>query len=332
MIEQTAEIVSRSVSKRLKAQKITFEYQAKKFLEQGATRKRNPLRPASLRTYKSQIEKNLIPLIGKVPLELVGNKAVKNVVAKLSEQGLSPRTIALNVMIIKKIRKSAVNDEGDPLYPATWNTEMIDAPEAEPMTQGSTITQEGVQEAISRAETVDKALYALLAGSGLRIAEALSIKLGPDDGVSSIWLPTENKIIVRQQRGRSGLAPTKTKAGIREVDLSGELTTFLVETFGTWKPGERPLGQPGELLFPGLENAYRVRLEKNGVSSGFHSFRRFRITHLNRMSTPTGLEYFWTGHAAGDVHGKYIMFGNEIETRKLEAARVGLGFKLPEVV
>ena len=300
--------------------KITFKQQAEKFLAEGATRKRNPLRPGSVRTYKSQIDKHLIPMIGDLPLQTIGNKVVSEVVQKMSEAGLSARTIALNVVILKKIRKSAVDSEGDQLYPATWNTEMIDAPE--PTSEGATISQEGVQDSISRANAHDKALYALLAGTGLRVAEARAIQVIEDDGVSTVWVPSESKIIVRQQMTRIGLGPTKTKAGVREVDLAPELNEYLSKNVDTYNG----------FMFPGKDSSYRKRLKKNGVTAGFHAFRRFRITHLNRMSTPTGLEYFWTGHAAEDVHSRYICFGAEIETRKTEAARIGLGFKLPEAL
>ena len=300
--------------------KITFKQQAEKFLADGATRKRNPLRPGSVRTYKSQIDKHLIPMIGDLPLQTVGNKVVSDIVSKMSAAKLSPRTIALNVVILKKIRKSAVDSEGDQLYPATWNTEMIDAPE--PTSEGATISQEGVQDSISRANAHDKALYALLAGTGLRVAEARAIQVIEDDGVSTVWVPSESKIIVRQQMTRIGLGPTKTKAGVREVDLAPELNEYLSKNVDTYNG----------FMFPGKDSSYRKRLKKNGVTAGFHAFRRFRITHLNRMSTPTGLEYFWTGHAAEDVHSRYIRFGAEIETRKTESARIGLGFKLPEAL
>lgn len=304
--------------------KITFAQQADKFLREGANRKRNPLRGASLRTYKSQIDTHLIPEIGKLPLQDVGNKVVNELVAKMSEQKLSARTIALNITIIKKIRKSAVDEDGNQLFPITWNADVIDAPVQDELpTEDTTIGQGAIQGAISRAKDTDKVLYALLAGTGLRIAEALAIKHAPDDGVSTVWIPSESKIIVRQQMTRQGLATTKTKAGQREVDLAPELNAYLNSvTFSVIGTGQH--------MFLGSQGGYRERLSSNGVTVGFHAFRRFRITHLNKMSTPTGLEYFWTGHAAGDVHGRYIKFGNEIETRKAEAARVGLGFKLEE--
>jgi len=301
--------------------KITFAQQAEKFLKEGAARKRNPLRPASIRTYRTCIN-TLVPLIGKLPLQTVGNKVVNEVVSKLSEQGYSPRSIALNVTVIKKIRKSAVNEDGDQLFPTTWNVDVIDAPSVGDDKQ-PTITASGLQDAISKADTSRKALYAVLAGTGLRIAEARALKTGPDDGVSTIWNPREAKITVRQQMTRNGLAPTKTKAGLREVDLAPELNNFLMRTVGH-------LAETHKILFDDCEGCYREHLEADGIEGGFHAFRRFRVTHLKLAGVPDALIKFWVGHAAGNVTEQYTQVAGEIESRKTWAAKAGLGFQLPK--
>ena len=167
--------------------KLTFAQQAEVFLNDCETRKRNPLRTETLRAYKSHIA-GLNPLIGGMSLEAIGNKMVAAIVTEFSERGLSPRSIGTKVFIIKAIRKSAVNDDGEQLFPITWNSRKIDAPGIDEAKRPSLTAQE-VEAAISKAFMTRKPLYALLAGSGLRIAEALAIKVGPDDGVSSVWLP-----------------------------------------------------------------------------------------------------------------------------------------------
>jgi integrase len=305
---------------KIKAKTVTFADQAEKFLADGATRKRNPLRPASLRTYRTVLN-TLLPLIGKLSLETVGNKVVKDVVTKLSDEGYSARSIALNVVLIKKIRRSAISEDGDPLFPYEWNTDVIDAPSTDGDKQ-PTVSAQQVQDAISKADTSRKALYALLASTGLRIAEALAIKAGPDDGVSTIWLPFESKIIVRQQMTRTGLGPTKTKAGVREVDLAPELNEYLSKIVNS-----------DTALYPVFmesESNYRGLLKKDGIAGGFHAFRRFRITHLRLSGVPDALIKFWVGHAAGNVTEHYTQVAGEIESRKSWAAKAGIGFKLPE--
>jgi len=314
----------------MKTKKITFEQQAERFLAEGTSRKRGPLRPSSARRYRAVID-NLNLLIGKLPLQNVGNKVVSEVVTKLSEQGYSPASIALNIVIIKKIRKSAVNDEGEQLFPITWNTQMIDAPEVTSQKQ-PTIDAVGVQDAISKADATGKALYALLAGSGLRIAEALAIKVGPDDGISTMLVPAESKIIIRQQLGRTGFGPTKTKAGQREVDLAPELIDYVLKNVWNrlWTDSSGP--KSAELIFQNSEGFYRNCLEADGIEGGFHAFRRFRITHLRMSGVPQPLIDYWDGHAASTMSERYTQVAGEIESRKQHAAKAGLGFKLPEAV
>jgi integrase len=74
-----------------------------------------------------------------------------------------------------------------------------------------------------------RALIALLAGSGMRVGEALAI--GMPGG--NVWDPEAGTITVRATlvRGRLQEAP-KTEAGNRVVDLHPELNTFLRSHFG----------------------------------------------------------------------------------------------------
>jgi integrase len=291
----------------------TFAEQAKTFLTEGSTRAKRPFRPNTIKSYKSHIE-TINPLIGDKPLEDVTNKLLKAVCEELQGQEYSAKTINDILVVIKQIVKSAVDSEGNFLYPREWNSKFIDAPSIENQKQ-PTVTAETLQEAIRRAIPQDKALYALLAGTGLRINEALGIVVF-DDGKSNFI--TEGVIHIRSQRG--GDAP-KTKSGVRQVDLAPELQNFIREN-------ARP---EGNLLFPESESTYRERLEKNGILGGFHTLRRFRISHLQSVSVPGMLIKFWNGHAAGDITERYTKVGSEIQARKEQAAKAGLGFKLETI-
>ncbi len=308
-----------------KSKKITFAQQAEWFLNDCETRKRNPLRTQTLRAYKSHIA-SLAPLIGYYPLQEVGNKAVANIVTEFSERELTPRSIAAKVFIIKAIRKSAVNDDGEQLFPITWNSRKIDAPAIDEAKR-PTVSAQQVQDAISKADMSRKALYALLAGSGLRIAEALAIKLGPDDKISTMWLPDDSKLIVRLQLGRNGFVPTKTKAGVREVDLAPELNKYLIDSYLTVPPARAA----GTRLFANGLGYYAKYLIKDGIVGGFHTFRRFRTTHLRLNGVPDALVDYWTGHAAGTITEQYTQVAGVIESRKAHAERAGLGFVLPSL-
>jgi integrase len=298
----------------------TFAEQAKTFLTEGANRAKRPFRPNTLKTYKSQIETVINPLIGSNNLQDVNNALLKSVCLELGEQEYSAKSIGDILTVIKQIVKSAVDSEGNFLYPRVWNTKFIDAPSVEDQKQ-PTIDASSLSEALSKAAWSEKPLFVILAATGLRIAEALALHVGPDNGITSYWIPQESKIIVRQQRDGGNFGPTKTKAGVREVDLAPELNEFLKQTI-------RASAQSTYLLFPQSEAFYRESLVKIGILGGFHTLRRFRVSYLKSVSVPDMLIKFWSGHAAGDITERYTKVGSEIQIRKEAAAKAGLGFEL----
>jgi integrase len=303
-----------------------FTVQADRWLENGKTRNRNPWRPATVKNYVSQIEKHLKPVLGQIPLDAIGNKAVRDLSASLVQKKLKPASIQLILNIIKEIRASALGVEGEQLYPYTWNTEFIDAPIVDKKAQktpkaSAAAIQAGFSCACASQGT--KLLLAVLAGSGLRIQEALALRVTRDDGVSTIWVPDESKIIVRQQRDDLAFATTKTTAGQREIDLPTELND--------WLQFRLNINDLNGLVFPKSEALYRSELIRCKVIGGFHSLRRFRVTHLKMQGVPSSLIHFWIGHEDDDgVTSRYTEVGSEIEARKMHANKAGLGFALPD--
>jgi integrase len=302
-----------------------FKDQALVWLSEGTNRKRNSFRPGTIKTYSSQIENHLIPLIGKEPLDTVGNKALKRIAVKLMDKGLSAATIDLNLNIVKQIRASAVDQEGAQVYPYTWNSNFIDAPVLDRGKQKTPVASaQTIQDALKAAPRDVAALLALLSSTGLRIAEALALQVVIlDNGVATVWLPDESKIIVRLQRRGNVFGPTKTKAGNREIDLPTALNDYLKRSI------EIEAGP--STVFPLSEGFYRLAFKKYGILGGFHSLRRFRVTHLRLNNVPDSLIHFWIGHEDESVTDRYTKVGSEIEARKTQADRAGLGFELPEI-
>jgi len=303
-----------------------LKQQAETFIRQIQNRRRNPVRPATVRAYQAHLSKWILPLLGHLDLSQVENGMAKTFIQSLSETGLSAASINSIFSTLKMVVASAVDANGNELYPRKWNHEFIDLPTVVAANQDAPIVPAAVVEtALGRAQRQDKALYALLAGSGARMGEVLALMVGPDDGQNSFWDPETATLTIRTTltRGKIQMAP-KTEAGVRKVDLAPELNTFLCQLL---------LPHQGLLFTSGVGGPVRPNtayehLKAAGITEGFHAFRRFRITHLESVGCPPGLQRLWTGHAANDVHEKYIKMGENLEVRKTWAQRAGLGFSL----
>ena len=291
------------------------------FFETIQTRQRHPVRPSTLAAYRSAINNWILPSIGEQELEAFNNGALKTFVHKLVVLRKSPATIQQIVAVVKAIVASAMTSEGDPLYPRTWNSQFLDIPDIG-IQRAPSLTPEQLKAALRSEHRV---FYAFLAGTGLRVGEALATRFG-DDGVHTCYDPQNALILVRKTLWRGLEGPPKTEAGTREVDLDPRLNALLSRATTTVK-GEPLFGTDGRFLWESSLRTYS--LKPLGIH-GFHAFRRYRITRLRELGTPEDIVRFWVGHAGGSITDRYSKLAENIELRKQWAIRCGLGFSLPE--
>jgi integrase len=290
---------------------MNFQTRSEMFMKESQTRRREPIKARTAAIYQSYLSNHILPAIGSRDLSEIDNGVLKSLVDGLAEKGLSASSITGITSVVKAVVASAVDpNTGDEIYPRTWNNDFIQLPIINPKEQSApVVTSEDVEKALLASEGENKALYALLAGSGLRIAEALSLGV-LDSGIGNFWDPAEAKVVIRE---------TKTDAGAREVDLSTDLNGLLIDLLGS-KTGR---------MFEGDYQQNRRRMASDGIDVGFHAFRRFRITQLRKAGTPEGLVKFWAGHSKnGDITDRYDKTSSDLVARREWAERVGLGFRL----
>src|SRR5580704_11476758 len=156
---------------------ITFREQAEIWLERMKHRKRRTVAPSTLENWERCLKNWLNPNIGDTPLDSVGNLALRNLGETMVKGGLGASAIRSYANVVKMVVASAVNEEGDALYPRTWNHDFIDLPEdrnpKQPILASSVVT------AIVGApkEKYYRVFYALCASAGLRFGEALGIDI-----------------------------------------------------------------------------------------------------------------------------------------------------------
>ncbi len=303
----------------------TVAEQSETFLQWMATRRRNPAKPATIRMYSSWTRNWISPTIGTQSLEGFGSKSMKDFVDVLVGKSLSPSTVKNIVILVKQIVLSALNEDGQPRFPKIWNNTFIDLP---PMGKQSqpVVSVDGLQAAM-RDERYSK-FYAMLAGTGLRIGEALAVRFG-EDGLHTAWNPDRAVISVRTSIWQGKEQAPKTTTAVREIDLHPKLNNMLC----TLKLGVAGIGQ---LLFatntgkPLWES--RVRTDSLGPLGihGFHSFRRFRITQLREVGVPEDILRYWVGHTGAAITDRYSKMAENVALRRQWATRAGLGFEVPK--
>src|SRR6266436_9878486 len=107
---------------------MNFKQQAETFIKAAQVRRRNPFSTATVLKYEASLNNHIFPLFGNRDLAEINNNAMKVLVAKLSAEKLSNATIVGIVAVVKAVVDSAVDGEGNSLYPVCWNDEFIDLP------------------------------------------------------------------------------------------------------------------------------------------------------------------------------------------------------------
>jgi len=214
---------------------------------------------------------------------------------------------------------SAVNSNGDQLHPRKWNSDFVGLPIVDPTKQRRpTVTEAGLREILASTKERYAVLFALLAGTGLRIGEALGLKptdLSPDCRV----------LYVRRSIWRGQEQEPKTPNAVREVDIAEPLSQLLREYVNS-RSGylfATKTGRP-------LEQSTVLRaLYATGKKGGLHAFRRFRAENLRRAGVPEDLIKWWLGHSKKTVTDLYAGgLSKDLAWRREWCDRVGLGFSM----
>lgn len=295
-----------------------FREQAETWIESLATRRRKPVKPATVVGWRCALDGWILPNIGDRPLSEVSNGVLRQLVEKMAVR-LSAKTVVNYAQVVKMVVASAVDADGEQIYPRKWNHDFIGLPIIrKEMQRRPTITEAELHEVLASAKGRYVVLFALLAGTGLRIGEALALKttdLSPDCCVlhvrRSIWHGREQE--------------PKTPNAVRVVDVAEPLARVLCEYVASKSRYLFAAKSGGPLQ---QRNVLRT-LHATGKKVGFHAFRRFRTETLRRARVPEDLTRLWLGHSKQTVTDLYAGgLENDEAWRQEWCERAGLGFSL----
>jgi integrase len=296
-----------------------FRAQAAKWIGSLSARRRRPVKPATIFCWQHALDKWILPNIGDKLMPEVSNGVLRELVDKMTAARLSTKTIVNYTQVVKLVVASVVNSEGEQIYPRQWNHDFIGLPIVDPSKQRRpTLTETELGEILFSTRPRYAVLFALLAGTGLRIGEALGLK--PTD------LSSDCRVLhVRRSIWGGQEQEPKTPAAVREVDIAEPLSRLLRE-YVSGKSGYLFATKKGRPIQQ--RNVLRA-LHATGKKVGLHSFRRFRTETLRRARVPEDLTKLWLGHSKTTVTDFYASgLSKDLAWRREWCDRVGLGFSL----
>ena len=259
----------------------------------------------TLGTYDSQLRLHLIPHFGDKPLTAINTALIRKWVSKLAENKTGATTIRQSYRLLRQIMESAFLEERISRNPCAG----IKLPKI--------VTAE--KRGLSREELTALALECgqygplimFLGSTGLRIGEALALRVGDVDKDNSTV--TVERSWTKDATGRSVLG-TSTKTGAsRVVPIASEILESLGPFFES-KSGQDWLfiGPRGKVMdYDWLrQRIFMPAVKKLGLTGvTIHSLRHTCASLLIRLGAPITTVSYILGHASVkmtlDIYGHY---------------------------
>jgi len=302
----------------------TFRERAEAWLREVQCRRYGKYKASTIPTIEGALRKHIYPVLGHLPLAQVNNKSCKPLVEAMFNAELSICSVNNYMRLVLQLVRSVKDPEtGEPVHRLKWNREYLGLPKIAKDEQHVPAAMAAqVDKLVSESEGDEQALYVISAATGMRIAEILGLE------VRHI-VNNGRTLVVEQSVDRFGrLSGLKTRAAKRNVDVNKAAGDYLF-AFIDGKSGLLLKTKKGTPLRAG--NLRGRWLDERLDGYGFHSFRRFRITHLEAMRAHGHLTKVWAGHSLGnDITSEYAKSLKEnLPLRLEEAERVGTGFAVP---
>jgi integrase len=276
---------------------------------------------------ESQLTKHILPRLGPLPLDSVDEMAVQEFVADLKRATFQMKKPNGDFIKTYKLsRKTILNIVGViklVLGKKVWMTWELDLGKLQRPKQRY-YTEEQLKQIIDAAEGQCRVLFALLAGTGMRIGEAAGLHVDDLDLYNGV-------IHVRRAVWNGRELSPKTENGLREIDIDPMLVDVLRKHLGDRKSGrvfEARNGSPLDRRNV-CKRILRPLLRKLGIPGYgriLHAFRHSRVTLLRKRGTPEDLQKQWIGHSSLRTTDRYSHTHEELEYRRLAASKAGLNF------
>jgi integrase len=279
-------------------------------------------KPGPILTMESQLKKHILPRLGDLPLHMVDETRVQEFIAYLQRTTfelrrkdkliktytLSAKTILNIVGVVKLVMGEKVWRD--------WDLDMPEVEEKDPRY----FNEDELRRIIGKATGQYKVLFALLAGTGMRIGEAAGLYVEDVDVNNCV-------IFVRHSVWNGQDLKPKTKKSVRVIDIHPGLAEVLRVHMGERKSGRLFTSQTGSPISGNniLKRVLHPLLAELQIKkAGLHAFRHSRVTILRKNGTPEHLQLQWIGHSSLRTTDRYSHTDQEVEYRRAFASKEGL--------
>jgi len=294
---------------------VRLQASVKTFASHAAWWRENKLsvfKPSSQENMGDQIDRYLIPQFGTLTMTAITEERVQEFIATLSrthytrictggkqvKKLLSPKSVRNIVRLLTQI-----------LGKKHCNAWELRFPEV-PLKEQRYLTTDEMRQVVNAAKGEWKVLWATLAGTGMRVSEAIGLHVEDVDLKAG-------RIIIRRSDWKGREITPKTKRGYRVASIDPALLAMLKSDIGKRTSGRlfrtrngTPLGRRNV-----NRNLYGI-LKKMGIpKAGPHAFRHGRISVLAANGVPQKLQEEWVGHSSYRVTERYTHFQEDFRQR-----------------
>jgi integrase len=232
-------------------------------------------KPSTIRAANSHLNNHILPRLGALRMDEVGNEQQQMFITKLS-QTVSRKTV-LNVLSTFSSMLTCARRWG--YICEKVNTAELVLPKEEIKTEARFFTPDQVRKIIAAASEPFKTMFALGAMTGIRSGELLGLKVEDLDFTSRL-------LFIRRSVNRGHIQTVKSKASKKPLPVPEFLVATLENYLKTWRPN------PEQWLFANQRNrpfaADKVVMFKlwpildalKVPRCGLHAFRHFHSSIL----------------------------------------------------
>lgn len=182
-------------------------------------------KPSSIRAAQSHLQNHILPRLGKLRMDEIGNEQQQMFITRLS-QTVSRKTV-LNVlstfssMLTRARRWGYICEKVD-------ISELV-LPKEEVKTEARFFTPDQVRKIIAAASEPFHAIFSTVAMTGIRAGELLGLKVEDIDFV-------ERLIFIRRSVNRGHVQTVKSRASKKPLPMPAPLAAILETHLKTWRP------------------------------------------------------------------------------------------------